>query len=101
MYELLHDLANVLKLRILENFKKILEKPGIKDRYPADHLDSKLWELRHKIAKKKKKRSKIFHIKACFIYFKNFSRVFCPGLKAFLLTSLKVKYVTPDLEIKM
>ena len=52
MYELLHELANDLKLRILGNFKKILEMAGIKDKCPAGQLKSKVWQLRHRIAKK-------------------------------------------------
>ena len=52
MYELLHELANDLKLRILGNFKKILEMAGIKDKCPADQLKSKVWQLRHRIEKK-------------------------------------------------
>ena len=52
MYELLHELANDLKLRILGNFKKILEMAGIKDKCPAGQLKSNVWQLRHRIAKK-------------------------------------------------
>ena len=40
--ELLHELANNVKLGILGNFKKILEIPGIKDKCSVDHLKSKL-----------------------------------------------------------
>ena len=58
MYQLLHELANVLKLWILGNFKEILEISGIKYRCPAGYLISKFWQLRQKIAKKKKKRRK-------------------------------------------
>ena len=38
----LRELANDLKLRMLGNFKKILEMAGIKDKCPAGHLKSKL-----------------------------------------------------------
>ena len=52
MYELLHELANDLKLRILGNFKKIIEMDVIKEKCPAGQLKSKVWQLRHRIAKK-------------------------------------------------
>ena len=102
-----HEFANVLKLRILGNFKKILEVPGIKGWCPAGHLKSKLWQLCHKIEKKnrkktnKKRRSKTYQIKGYFINFKNLATIFCPGMEVFLLTSLKVQYVTPDILIKI
>ena len=52
MHELLHELANDLKLRTLRNFKEILEMSGIKGKCLAGHIKSKLWQLRRKIAKK-------------------------------------------------
>ena len=60
MYELLHELANDLKLRILGNFKKILEMAGIKDKCPAGQLKSKVWQLRHRIEKKTVIKNKYF-----------------------------------------
>ena len=93
MYKLLNELANDLKLRTLGNFKKILEMSEIKDKSPAGHLKSKLWLVTSQNYKKKP-RSKTFHRKAYLINFKNMSTIFCPGLKAFFLTSLKVQYFT-------
>ena len=36
-----------------------------------------------------------------FVNFKDMSTKFCPGLKAYLLTSPKVQYVTLDISIKI
>ena len=99
MYELLHQFANNAKLWILGNFKKILEIHGIKNKFPVGHLKSKTLTVAPQNCKKNK--SKRFHRKTYFINFKNMSTIFCPGLKGYLLTSLKVQYVTPDIPIKM
>ena len=40
-------------------------------------------------------------MKSYFINFKNLATIFCPGIKVFLFTSLKVQYVTPDILIKI
>ena len=99
MYELRHELANNLKPKTLRNFKKILEMSGIKDKCPAAHSKSKLWQLHHKIAKKTD--LKHFTEKHTLSIFKNMSTIFCPRWRVFLLTFLKVQYFVPDIPIKM
>ena len=89
MCESLHELVNHLKLRILGNFKKILEIAGIKDKFPAGHLKSALWQLCPKIAKKTDLKD--FREKPYFINFKNMSTMFCPGLNAYFFASPKVQ----------
>ena len=47
MYELLHELANDLKLRILGNFKKIIEMDVIKIMAVAPQNRKKKPDLKH------------------------------------------------------